>query len=221
MAAEWTYFLNKTPLIVGVGLSPKTISRQTIKSTGEFSVTLCSDAQAPLADFVGSFSSLEVDKVSTALCSLGQPQVISPPWVDGGLVALECVLDQVIELPVHHLYIATVVAAHELNIELPPLVKHGAMYKLGGRVTRGCVVAGVRQLTSRTLRVAATSPPDLEDPWRVDLIDSAGEQHHLGIFESNHNGDLLVECDLPDSSLRGWSVRVMRGAAEAGFAAPD
>ncbi|SMF32126.1 flavin reductase family protein [Streptomyces sp. Amel2xC10] len=224
MAAEWSYFVNKRPLYVAVVLGPRTASRRFLESAGEFSVTLCAEDQAALADFAGSFSVTDVDKTGSDLVRLGAPEATATPWVTGGVLAVECRLRQVVPLPVHTLYIGEVVAAHLPERPPRPLVKHGAMHTLGEPVRRTEIVAAAELRPGGTLRVAATGPAqDGPQKWRVTLLDGDGTPTPLGAHPSTRHDDLLADLPLPaglaPDRLSGHRVVVERAGAEPGHTA--
>ncbi len=223
MAAEWSYFVNKRPLCAAVVLGPRAASRRFLESAGEFSVTLCAEEQAALADFAGSFSVTDVDKTGSDLVRLGAPEATATPWVTGGVLAVECRLRQAVPLPVHTLFIGEVVAAHLPERPPRPLVKHGAMHTLGEPVRRTGIVASaeLRHGDGDVLRVAATGPAaDGPGVWRVTLLDTVGTPTPLGSHPSTRYDDLLVDIPLPVGierhRLPGHRVLVERAGAQPG-----
>jgi flavin reductase (DIM6/NTAB) family NADH-FMN oxidoreductase RutF len=223
MSAEWSYFVNKVPLYVAVVLSPRAATRELLAQAGEFSLTLCGEDQAELADFAGSFSRQEIDKTTSELVTFGEPEATKTPWVVGGLVAMECVLRQTVELPVHAMYVGEVVAAHVPRTAPRPLIKHGSMYTLGEPVRRTGVVVAASLLPDGTLRVGATAPAASDGPWRITLSTGDGRDLPLGEHTSAEFGELLVDVALPvtltASDLAACRVRVDRAGARAGHAA--
>ncbi|WP_070016479.1 flavin reductase family protein, partial [Streptomyces nanshensis] len=174
MSAEWSYFVNKAPLYAAVVLGPRATTRELIAAAGEFTVTFCSEEQSELADFAGSFSTADVDKTTSDLVRLGEPEATGSPWVRGGLTAVECTLRQTVAFPVHTMYVGEVVAAHTPDPLPGPLVKHGAMHRLGGPAERTAAVVAAQLLPGGQLRVAATGPPDAGGPWRLSLLIGGG-----------------------------------------------
>lgn len=156
MAAEWSYFVNKTPLYAAVVLGPRAATGALIAEAGEFSLTLCGEDQAELADFASGFSVADVDKTTSELIEFGAPRVIGSPWVDSGLLAVECVIRETVRFPGHTMYAGEVVPAHLPEDPPRPLVKHGAMYGLGEPVLPTAIVAAAQLLPGRLMRVAAT-----------------------------------------------------------------
>ncbi|MEU3340626.1 flavin reductase family protein [Streptomyces sp. NPDC006668] len=221
MSAEWSYFVNKDPLYAAVVLSPRAQSRELITERGEFGLTLCSEEQAELADFAGSFSLSDLDKTSCELIEFCTPQATGTPWVQGGLVALECVLRETVPFPVHTMFVAEVVAAHVPETDRRPLVKHGPMHALGEPVRRTAVAAAAQVLPDGTLRVAATGPAAPgADVWRVSLVRADGTRTDLGEHPSAEYGDFLADLPLPQdtASIAGARVMVEREGAKPGFA---
>ncbi|MGA4986333.1 flavin reductase family protein [Streptomyces cellulosae] len=220
MSAEWSTFVNKQPLYAAVALGPRTASRRRLEAAGEFSVTLCAEEQAGLADFAGSFSVTDIDKTGSDLVRLGTPEATATPWVTGGVLAVECRLRETVALPSHTLCIGEVVAAH-LPDEAPrPLVKHGGMHTLGAPVRRTDVVAAAQLRPDGALRVAATGPAfAVGAPWRITLRPADGPPVPLGDHPPTPHGDLLADLPLPPSvSPHGLGVLVERGAAAPGTA---
>lgn len=221
MSAEWSYFVNKDPLYAAVVLSPRADTRELLPLQGEFSLTLCSEEQAELADFAGSFSLGQVDKTGSELIELGTPQATGTPWVTGGVVALECVLRETVPLPVHTMFVGEVVAAHLPEAERRPLVKHGPMHALGAPVRRTAVVTAAEITPDGTLRVAATGPTAQgADVWRVSLLGADGSWTDLGEHPSAEYGDFLVDLPMPGGlpPLPGARVQVERAGAKPGHA---
>ncbi|MFB9735266.1 flavin reductase family protein [Streptomyces thermocoprophilus] len=223
MSAEWSCFVNKQPLYAAVALGPRCVTGGRVEEAGEFSVTLCAEDQAALADFAGSFSRADIDKTGSDLVGLGAPEATGTPWVTGGVVAVECLLRQVVPLPSHTLYIGEVVAAHLPDGPVRPLVKHGAMYALGEPVERTQIVAAAEVRPGGTLRVAATGPGGAgAREWRVTLLDADGSPTPLGTYPSALYDDLLVDVPLPAGqdagALSGHRVVVERDGAKPGTA---
>lgn len=230
MSAEWSYFVNKQPLYAAVVLGPRSASRELIACTGEFSVTFCSEDQAELADFAGSFSRTDIDKTGSALVRLAGPEATGTPWATGGVAAVECELRQIVEFPVHRMYVGEVVAAHVSDPPLGPLVKHGAMHLLGAPAERTEIVVSAQLLPGgEALRVAATSPSAVSGSWRMSLLTDDGEETPLhlpppepGEHDGPTGGDLLADvplpAHLPADRLHVHLLRAERDGAKPGYA---
>ncbi|BCJ50287.1 hypothetical protein Asp14428_17620 [Actinoplanes sp. NBRC 14428] len=203
MACEWSYVVNKDPLLVAVVLGPRTASRPLIEDAGAFAITFCAEDQAELADFAGSCSVTEVDKATSDALTLRPGR--HTPWVAGGVLAVECRLRQIVPLPVHTMYVAEVLAEHRSTPAPRPLVKHGGMHRLGEPVGRTAVVAATRRLDSGRVRVVATGPG--EGPWRVDGADAG---------PGDARGRLVADVPVAEGARQ---VRVERDGARPGTAA--
>lgn len=210
MAAEWTYLVSKEPPQAAVVISDKASTQATAINAGEFSVTLCSAAQAALADFLGSVSGRDIDKTTSDLVELCEPVAISTPWVGGGVAALECRITKVVELPGYQMLIGEVLATHA-DDDNPgdPLVKHGAMYTLGAPIDEPTIVAAAEFLPGRNPRVrvaAAGHPEDESVAWQVFLADGQGTVLPLGAAAPTEYGDLLASFRIPLTAA-AWNLR--------------
>lgn len=221
MAAEWSYFVNKQPLYAAVVLGPRATTRELIGAAGEFTVTFCSQEQAELADFAGSFSRADVDKTGSELIRLAEPEVNGSPRVTGGVAAVECELRQTVPFPVHTMYVGEVVAAHLPEHPRRPLVKHGPMHLLGDPVERTAVVASALLLPGRMLRVAATAPPGAGGRWRMSLLSDDGEETPLAVESHPTGSDFLADLPLPEhmpaDGIGRYRLKAERDGAKAGF----
>src|SRR6266571_175128 len=198
MAAEWTYFLNKDPLYVAVALSRRSLTRDLIGGSGAFSVTLCSESQAEIADFLGSFSGRDIDKSSAETLDLRAPAVIG----------------------------ARAVAVHP-GAGRRPLVKHGPMHALGPRLELSAIVAAANLLPPVDgrpgLRVAATGRcPDPGAPWQLTLVTDGRGEYPLAECPPGEYGDLMVDVEisapLSAEAVCSGRVRVERSGLKAGWA---
>lgn len=172
MSAEWTYLVAKDPLHVAVGLTDDAMSQAAVLETGEFGVTLCSDDQAGLAAFAGSFSVTEVDKTGSHDFTFVASQKISVPCVSGGLLRAECRVVHTVALPGYQLIIGEALAwTVDEDLLGRPLVKHGAMFGLGGKIAREKIIVGATAGPD-TVRVGMVGPV-LEEgqSWTVELFD--------------------------------------------------
>ncbi|MCD4534246.1 flavin reductase family protein [Nocardioides sp. cx-169] len=223
LSAEWTYFVAKAPISVAVVLHESNWTTDRISDLSEFSVTLCSDTQAHLADFCGSFSGRDIPKTSSDDLSLREPVVISTPWVGDGVMALECVVAQRVELPHYTMVIGLVEHVHGDREFKAPLVKHDAMYSLGKAVPRNQVTVGAANVGA-ALRVFAVCAPDAsrESVYEVALLGDSGEVLAKQSIAPNEYGDL--DCFMPVPSDGRGPVRrvaVSRIGYDTGFATPQ
>jgi len=226
MAAEWTYFLNKNPLHVAVGLSRRSVTRDLIGGSGAFCVTLCSESQAELADFLGSFSGRDIDKSAAQALDLRAADVIGARWVAGGLAAFECLVRQTVVTPDYQIFVGEAVAFHPGTADRP-LVKHGPMHALGPRLELTAIVAAANLLPPvggrPHLRVAATGRcPDPEAPWLLTLVGSDREEVPLAQCPPGEHDDLMVDLEIPEplsaEAVSSCLVKVERSGLKAGWA---
>jgi flavin reductase (DIM6/NTAB) family NADH-FMN oxidoreductase RutF len=225
MSAEWIYFVSKDPPYLAVNVSVRAATRNLIRRQREFCVTLCAETQAEIADFAGSFSAREIDKLSSLAIDLRPPIAGQTPWAAGGLAAFECGLRHEVALPGYLLLIGEVVAVHTGTGR--PLVKHDRMHALGDQLSRAAVIAGAQVIWPEQgqpiLRVAATGHGGIAaDRWRITLVAPDGSTIFLGEHGSGGNGDLLVDLQMPlgvePSSCR---VLVECEGLRAGWASPS
>jgi flavin reductase (DIM6/NTAB) family NADH-FMN oxidoreductase RutF len=226
MAAEWTYFLNKNPLHVAVALSRRSATRDLIGGSGAFCVTLCSESQAEIADFLGSFSGCDIDKSSAAALDLRAADVIGARWVAGGLAAFECLVRQTVATPDYQVFVGEAVAFNHGTTDRP-LVKHGPMHALGPRLELTAIVAAANLLPPaggrRYLRVAATGRcPDPGAPWQLTLVGNGRGEVPLAQCPPGEYGDLMVDLEIPGplsaEDVSSCLVKVERSGLKAGWA---
>ena len=220
MAAEWTYLVNKHPLYVAVTLHRSSLTGDLVAAAGEFSVTFCSESQASVARFVGSFSGRDVDKSVARELDWRDPVSTKTPWIAGGVLAGECLVRQVVDLPEYRMFVGEAISVHlPEESTARPLVKHDRMFALGQPLRQRLVaVCHVLSRDPLTLRLAGTGPWLEGDPaWRVTLACASGCSFELGAFPSDDYGDLLVDVALPGEvavdQLDGARIVVARGDA--------
>lgn len=202
MAAEWTYFVSKEPPHLAVCIHDDNLTQELVLLHGEFGVTLCSADQAVLADFVGSMSGRDVDKTSSDLVTLVPPAVISTPRVAGGVLSAECVVRQCVDLPHYKLVIGEVVYAEvDEDASANPLVKHGAMYRIGGPIVREAVAVAADLIVDdegRTGVLVAATGPFAGGSTRVELVgEIPAGRWELGHPEPDEYGDVYEVFEVP------------------------
>lgn len=228
MSAEWTYFVARDPLHVAVGINDGAYTQRLVEEAGEFSVTLCSVAQAALASFAGSFSGLEIDKSSSDLVDLVPPVATSTPRLSGGVFSAECPVVARLDLPGYKLFVGTALAVR-LDDRAEPLVKHGGMYRLGERVRSQAIAAAAELLVDEDglpwVRVAASLQGGRNacDPWHFSVVVPDGTRHVLGEVAGSDQASIIEDFPAshlwPDVTLPGCRVIVERAGTSAGTAA--
>ena len=224
MAAEWTYFVARDPLHVAVGIGDGGLTQRLIEEAGEFSVTVCSASQASVANFVGSFSGVDVDKTSSDLIELVPPVETSTPRVQGGVFSAECPVVATVDLPGYKLFVGEALAIRVDDVaSLDPLVKHGGMYRLGEPICDDALAVAAELLDGYepALRVAASlqAGERQDSPWTVSLVAPDGRRRLLGRIASNEYGDMLEDFPLPET-WPGVPISVCRVLVERPDAKP-
>jgi len=224
MSAEWTYFVAREPLHIAVCVQDSNYSQRLITDAGQFSVTLCDESLAPMAEFAGSFCGEEVEKCSARGFDLEGPHATQTPHVAGGLLNAECVVRQTVQLPGYLLVIgeAVWVATHDENLQRP-LVKHGRMYGLGAPIASRQVVACVRRgADPSVIEVAATAQgvDQQVGHWSVTARDPGTGSVTTLWEDEDYAGDLWVDVALPDGlgSDSELVIAVERDGCQAGEA---
>jgi flavin reductase (DIM6/NTAB) family NADH-FMN oxidoreductase RutF len=224
MAAEWSYFVARDPLHLGVAIGDGAYTQGLIEEAGEFAVTLCSASQASLANFVGSFSGSEIDKTSSRLIELVPGLEIATPRVAGGVFSAECRVAADLELPGFKLFVGEALAVYvDEDASREPLVKHGAMYRLGEPIYDDRIAVAA-ELVDGTVRVAASvqTGERIDAPWTVSLVSEDGRRRALGEVASNEYGDMYAEFGLaeawPAVAVSACRVLVERPDASPGWA---
>ncbi|MBN1631716.1 MAG: flavin reductase family protein [Thermoleophilia bacterium] len=106
MTAAWVTKLHSEPPLVGVSLGLKQHTAKGIRQTGQFSISFPTVDQAQLVDYCGLVHGYEEDK--SAHVELFHGALESAPMVRQCPVAMECRLDQTIELPRDYFFIGEV-----------------------------------------------------------------------------------------------------------------
>jgi len=102
----------RKPPMVAIGVHPWVYSHSLIKAAGEFVINIPPQGLLDKVDYCGSVSGREVDKFAeTGLTPLPATKV-KPPLIKECPVNYECVVKHTLELGVHHLFVAEVVAVH-------------------------------------------------------------------------------------------------------------
>lgn len=110
ITVAWTGTVCSDPAMVYISVRPERYSHGIIQETGEFVINLVSDRMVRSADWCGVKSGRDVDKFSeTGLTELPSEKV-SAPTIGESPVAMECVVDRVLHLGTHDMFIAKVVA---------------------------------------------------------------------------------------------------------------
>jgi flavin reductase (DIM6/NTAB) family NADH-FMN oxidoreductase RutF len=107
----WVGMLSSTPMSVGVGIRPSRFTYGLIVESGEFAVNVPGADLLAKVDACGTTSGRNVDKFVTQGLTRVKAQRISAPIIAECPVALECKLEQTLDLGSHTLFVGEVVAA--------------------------------------------------------------------------------------------------------------
>lgn len=112
MAASWAMPLDFDPPKVAVVIDSRTLTRQLIEASGEFVLSVPSQAIADKVLAVGSCSGREIDKFSEYGIGVLPASIVKAPMIDGCVAWLECkVIPEAHNQTRYDLFIAEVVAA--------------------------------------------------------------------------------------------------------------
>lgn len=139
----WAGIICSKPAMVSIAVRPERYSYEIIKSTGEFSINLPTGKMAEVVDWCGVVSGREHDKFAKTGLTPMPGSKITAPIVAECPLAMECKVTNILELGVHHLFLAEIVAVQvsehliepngRFNLEKDGLLAfvHGHYYTLG------------------------------------------------------------------------------------------
>ena len=139
----WAGVVCSKPPMVSIAVRPERYSYTIIKATGEFSINLPTAKMVKTVDWCGVVSGRDHDKFAATGLTPMPGSRIAVPIVAECPLALECRVTKVLELGVHHLFLAEVVAVQasehlidasgRFDLEQDGLLAfvHGHYYSLG------------------------------------------------------------------------------------------
>lgn len=107
---SWVGTVNTNPPMVSISVRPERYSYELIKQSGEFVVNVPGKELAFAADFCGVRSGRDVDKFEFLNLHEEQASQVQAPIIKEAPLALECKVQNMLELGSHHMFIAEVVA---------------------------------------------------------------------------------------------------------------
>ena len=146
MTAAWAGTICSDPVMVSVSIRKERYSHDIIERTGEFTLSLTTNALAYAADYCGIRSGRDRDKFSDMKLTPLESSKISAPGVAESPVVLECRVSQILRLGSHDMFIAEVVNVSVDDAYLSPVGKleleradliaysHGEYYELGKKI---------------------------------------------------------------------------------------
>lgn len=112
VTVAWCGIVCSKPAMLGISLRPATHSHGIIKASGVFVVNVPGMDLARVVDFCGSVSGREVDKFAAAKLTPLPGTKVSAPLIAQCPLNIECRVTQVLELGLHHLFLAEIIAVH-------------------------------------------------------------------------------------------------------------
>jgi flavin reductase (DIM6/NTAB) family NADH-FMN oxidoreductase RutF len=112
MTVAWCGIVCSGPPMLGISVRPATHTHGIIQSSGEFAVNVPDAGLVRVVDFCGNVSGRDVDKFALSRLTPFPATRISAPLIAECPVNLECRVTQVLELGLHHLFLAEILAVH-------------------------------------------------------------------------------------------------------------
>ncbi len=140
----WTGTICTDPPMCYISIRPHRHSYDIIKSSGEFVINLTTKKLARATDWCGIKSGSKYNKFKEMGLSPEKASFVKAPMIAESPVNIECKLTEIIELGVHHMFLAKVLGIHadeqyidkesqEFQLEKAKLIaySHGKYYELG------------------------------------------------------------------------------------------
>ncbi len=110
LTVAWAGIACSEPPMLTIAIRPERFSYQAIREMGEFSVNVPTADMASQVDWCGVNSGREYDKFAACRFTALPSSQITPPVVEECPLSLECRVKTVLELGVHHLFVAEILA---------------------------------------------------------------------------------------------------------------
>lgn len=110
LTVSWTGTICTEPPMLYISLRPERHSYAMIKASKEFVVNVPTADMAREVDFCGVKSGAEVDKFKAMGFNKRKASVVKPPVIAECPLAIECRVEDIVELGSHHMIIARVLA---------------------------------------------------------------------------------------------------------------
>ncbi len=143
----WTGTISSDPPMCYISVRPERHSYNIIKETGEFVINLTTENMARATDWCGCRSGSKFNKWTEMNLTPGEAKVVKAPIINEAPVSIECKVENIIELGVHHMFIARVVNVRvddkymepesgkfNLASSNPLVFCHGAYFKMGQKI---------------------------------------------------------------------------------------
>jgi len=143
----WTGTVCTDPPMCYISVRPGRHSYGIIKRTGEFVINLTTASLARVTDWCGVKSGRDVDKFNETGLTPIPGDIVKAPLIAESPVNIECVVTEIKELGVHHMFLAEVVTVHaskefidsetglfRFNESNPICYSHGKYYETGALI---------------------------------------------------------------------------------------
>ena len=146
MTAAWTGIINSDPPMTYISVRPERYSYGIIKEAGEFVINLTTERLLWNADFCGVKTGRDRRKFSLPGLTAVKASQLDAPMIAESPVNLECVVDKIMPLGSHDMFVSKIVAVNVnedlldakgvLHLEKAALIvtSHGSYYALGRRL---------------------------------------------------------------------------------------
>ena len=111
MAASWTGICCSQPPCVAVSLRKARYTYENLMARKAFTLSIPSEAQVKIADYVGLVSGRKVDKFAQAGLTAVRSELVDAPYAQEFPAVIECRLLHTLELGVHTLFVAEILDA--------------------------------------------------------------------------------------------------------------
>ncbi|MEG2075229.1 MAG: flavin reductase family protein, partial [Victivallaceae bacterium] len=110
ITVAWCGIVCSKPPMLSISLRPERYSYEIIRALGEFTVNIPRAQDAALVDYCGVVSGREHDKFAECRLTPQLGSLVKAPLIGEFPVALECRTSQILELGVHHMFVAEIMA---------------------------------------------------------------------------------------------------------------
>jgi len=143
----WTGTISSDPPMCYISVRPGRHSYEIIKRNLEFVINLTTEKLAKQTDWCGCRSGSKYNKWEEMGLTPGEAKVVKAPIIMEAPVSIECKVTKIIELGVHHMFMAEVVnirvddeymnpktGKFDLDAAHPLVYNHGNYYQLGKKI---------------------------------------------------------------------------------------
>ncbi len=124
LTIAWTGTINTKPAKTYISVRPSRYSYEIIKNSGEFVINLPVKSIVREIDYCGCVSGAKTDKLKKCNLTVSRGFKVSAPILDQSPVNIECVVEQIIPLGTHDMFLASVVG---INVSEDLLDKNGRL----------------------------------------------------------------------------------------------